>query len=427
MNMDKGQSSIAIVMVAIVILIVLVVVVLAVVLSQNKPGAPGTTPLWTSGKLPWGTGSPPWIQSGGSSDWCVAGRTYNILQDNYEAILTIEGMATYNGRSLCRIRISDNAGISYLYSNPDYTEWYVTSQQGTQLGSYLGGTSNQGQTGGQSGTGGQGGSSWRPTLPWSGTNAGQSGAPADISLWCIPGQTFNIVEDDFIATLTTIGPQAYSGRTLCKLVFNSDAGTAYFYTNQDGSVWYLTDEYGNLDDAYTNYQGQTGSGGGTNNVESGCADGTREAFTDKSEFPMISGCAGTWTDPNLRATGTGTAASLCASGWHVCMAGGSPLEIPNAGVSADECANAGTGKFVAASSHCMNAQGQPCRYTPAPFGCEDSGWCSEPICCGSGCGFGDCKSAIWDGETRIFSGTSHGCGDCPSSAGATGVLCCKST
>ncbi|MFA5133534.1 MAG: putative metal-binding motif-containing protein [Patescibacteria group bacterium] len=46
---------------------------------------------------------------------------------------------------------------------------------------------------------------------------------------------------------------------------------------------------------------------------SGCADGTREGFTDQTAFPNIAGCSGTWSVPGLT-----NAYGLCASGWHIC-------------------------------------------------------------------------------------------------------------
>jgi hypothetical protein len=67
-----------------------------------------------------------------------------------------------------------------------------------------------------------------------------------------------------------------------------------------------------------------------------CADGTREAFTDRRRFPTVAGCAGGFTQPGLLFTaapscgrGAGNdgahpdgqgcgAEDLCAAGWHVC-------------------------------------------------------------------------------------------------------------
>ncbi len=77
---------------------------------------------------------------------------------------------------------------------------------------------------------------------------------------------------------------------------------------------------------------------------SGCADGTREAFTDEGRFPKIAACAGAWQLPGIfpaivasavpacetsgnssslaPADGAGCSASnLCAAGWHICNGG----------------------------------------------------------------------------------------------------------
>lgn len=81
----------------------------------------------------------------------------------------------------------------------------------------------------------------------------------------------------------------------------------------------------------------------------GCADGTREGFTDLSIFPNIAACAGVWeTSKNLRSPKSGTPcggpmvicnqpADLCSNGWRVCASSGdlndllqaSPLESDN--------------------------------------------------------------------------------------------------
>jgi hypothetical protein len=81
-------------------------------------------------------------------------------------------------------------------------------------------------------------------------------------------------------------------------------------------------------------------------VMTGCADGTREAFTDQVRFPSIAGCAGGWSVPGLltepsmaptcaRAAGNDgsnpagvdcTVEDLCAEGWHVCR-GASELTL----------------------------------------------------------------------------------------------------
>jgi hypothetical protein len=87
----------------------------------------------------------------------------------------------------------------------------------------------------------------------------------------------------------------------------------------------------------------------------GCADGTREGFTDPAAWRAIAGCAGAWTVPGLHSPwarapqcartagnhgsnpmGNGCSiADLCAAGWHVCeggddVRGSSPTECESA-------------------------------------------------------------------------------------------------
>ena len=89
----------------------------------------------------------------------------------------------------------------------------------------------------------------------------------------------------------------------------------------------------------------------------GCADGTREAFTDRTAFPHIAACAGPWALPGIfpavprstaaacdtlgnsstaaPADGAGCASSnLCAVGWHVCRGGEVMPRTANAGCAA---------------------------------------------------------------------------------------------
>jgi hypothetical protein len=168
----------------------------------------------------------------------------------------------------------------------------------------------------------------------------------------------------------------------------------------------------------------------------GCADGQREAFVDVATFPTIAGCIAEWTDKTrLRrpASGVacgddahpcGTAADACAPGWHLCADSGRVADLTR--VTPEQCEQAGGGRFVAAISHCKTQQG--CQYEPAQtasYACFESGWCSEPVCCGNDCGeFGVCRDGVWPGKTHIPVGTDQGCGAISSSR-ARGVLCCK--
>ena len=168
----------------------------------------------------------------------------------------------------------------------------------------------------------------------------------------------------------------------------------------------------------------------------GCADGQREAFVDALQFPTIAGCIAEWNGrTSLRAPRTqracgddsgpcGTPEDACASGWHLCGDRGAVADLLR--VTPEQCEHAGGGRFVAAISHCKTQNG--CEYAPARtanYACFESGWCSEPVCCGNDCGeFGACTDGVWQGKTHIPLGMDQGCGAIGSSR-ARGVLCCK--
>jgi hypothetical protein len=163
----------------------------------------------------------------------------------------------------------------------------------------------------------------------------------------------------------------------------------------------------------------------------GCADGEREAFVDRGVFPAIAGCAATWpAERSLRADAAapcgddlatcGTPASACATGWHLCARSGAVSELQ--GVTAQQCREAAaTGRFVAAISHCASTT--ECVYAPVRP-CLDSGFCSEPVCCGAGCSTGaGCPDGVYAGATLIHNDVGFGCNALTSSDG-DGVLCC---
>lgn len=168
----------------------------------------------------------------------------------------------------------------------------------------------------------------------------------------------------------------------------------------------------------------------------GCADGHREAFLDIGRHPAIAGCLGSWNGRlSLRARPTeqacgdelgpcATPADLCAVGWHVCGSGGAVGDLRQ--VSAEECEQAGGGRFAAGISHCKEQHG--CAVDPSPqanYGCFERGWCSEPVCCGRDCGqFGLCRDGVWPQHTHIPFGQDQGCGSTESRR-AGGVLCCR--
>ncbi len=168
----------------------------------------------------------------------------------------------------------------------------------------------------------------------------------------------------------------------------------------------------------------------------GCADGTREAFHDETTFPRIAGCMASWTGTHsLRAPRTGAACGdatgpcaaptdACATGWHICGVSGALSDLRQ--VTGEQCEAAGGGRFSAAVSHCRTQSGCEFDMTPtATYDCFDSGWCSEPVCCGSDCGdFGACRGGVWTDRTPIPVGTDQGCGQ-TSADRAGGILCCK--
>ena len=157
---------------------------------------------------------------------------------------------------------------------------------------------------------------------------------------------------------------------------------------------------------------------------------------DATKYPEIAGCMGSWDGAaSLRAASTGAAcgddsggcgtpADVCAAGWHVCATDGAVAELR--AVSAEECAAAGGGRFSAGVSHCLTQNG--CEYDmggSASYPCFESGWCSEPVCCGSDCGeFGVCTGGVWADATHIPIGMDQGCAAMHSDR-AGGILCCR--
>lgn len=168
----------------------------------------------------------------------------------------------------------------------------------------------------------------------------------------------------------------------------------------------------------------------------GCADGRREAFLNIVAYPRIAGCLGTWSGrQSLRAPSSGRAcgdelgpcavpADVCAPGWHVCGASGAVSELRQ--VTAEECENAGGGRFAAGMSHCKEQHGCALDESrEANYGCFAHGWCSEPVCCGRHCAeVGICRDGVWRQHTHIPFGQDQGCGSTESRR-AGGVLCCR--
>ena len=168
----------------------------------------------------------------------------------------------------------------------------------------------------------------------------------------------------------------------------------------------------------------------------GCADGQREGFADLKKHPRIAGCLVSWPGvKSLRDAPTGKVcgddgevcevpADACSPGWHVCGTNGKNTDLKSH-TSWRACdKETGPGKFIAAISH-----GQTDELCPPPptastqFPCMESGYCSEPVCCGEDCQYGKCRDAVWRGKTKISLGKAEGCGAATSERNG-GILCC---
>jgi hypothetical protein len=124
---------------------------------------------------------------------------------------------------------------------------------------------------------------------------------------------------------------------------------------------------------------------------SGCADATREGFSDPAEFPLIGACAGAWSIAGLRPDppvscnraagddgtlpgGVGCSASdLCSAGWHVCRTRLEVYErLPVADRSCDRIGADANALFVTAQS---GGGGGNCDATGTNdvFGCGTAG------------------------------------------------------
>ena len=147
---------------------------------------------------------------------------------------------------------------------------------------------------------------------------------------------------------------------------------------------------------------------------SGCADGTREAFTDEGLFPKIAACAGAWQLPGIfpaivasaapdcatsgnssilaPADGAGcTASNLCASGWHICNGGevlprtgaiGCAAETSYPAASFFSAAVSGTGCGVCAL-RTKTDTGPTCTADSCARNCQETGDLSNDV---FGCG-----------------------------------------
>ena len=138
----------------------------------------------------------------------------------------------------------------------------------------------------------------------------------------------------------------------------------------------------------------------------GCADGTREGFTDVNAYPDIATCAGSWSG----LVSSTDAAAICESGWHVCDRNDSALRSISFGV-----ATSFSGCYAINASH---DHGNCNACTTSSSGNDMGG-------VGSGCGFQSSgqSSCLANGRIDVVS---HQINSCYYQAGRTdGVVCCR--
>ena len=169
----------------------------------------------------------------------------------------------------------------------------------------------------------------------------------------------------------------------------------------------------------------------------GCSDGEREGYLDLTTYPTIAACSATWTtELDLRAAPTGgicgdeagpcvAPADACSVGWHICATSGDVSELLV--LSAADCVGLLSGRYVAASDHCLTAT-PSCSYdAPGSFQClpGENVDCTQSICCGTSCDTTNiCENGVWSGETHENAPNGAGCASTPGTS-QDGVLCCK--
>ncbi len=155
----------------------------------------------------------------------------------------------------------------------------------------------------------------------------------------------------------------------------------------------------------------------------GCADGTREAFTDRTRFPNVAACSGAWSLPGIfpaipastlaacatlgnsstmaPANGAGCSASnLCARGWHICNGG----EVsPRTGGTS--CA---ASTFPAATFFAAAVSGTGCGICALRSGTVTGATCTSSSCAANCRESGDLNNDFF-GCGNIGSGTAGAC------------------
>jgi hypothetical protein len=118
------QYKTAAILVVVLVVIIIAVAVIAVVLSGRPAG-------------PQYPGMP------SSTSWCVAGQTTSLASYGAQGYATFNGMATFQGQSLCKATLSTNGQTYYFYTNEASTVWYTTDVNNNIVTSYLGPSGQQ--------------------------------------------------------------------------------------------------------------------------------------------------------------------------------------------------------------------------------------------------------------------------------------------
>ncbi len=176
----------------------------------------------------------------------------------------------------------------------------------------------------------------------------------------------------------------------------------------------------------------------------GCADGTREGFSDTGAFPAIAACAATWSAQSMQSprtcqpcgNGLGACAApedACAFGWHLCMKNGAPNDLTTR-VTMAQCNSAlgGAASFVTGTSifpSSANASNCGASTCTLPLPCTSGNWGASglgyaPYCCGTGCMSDGCANCIYGTGSDYWAGNNEGCAQYASTDN-DGVLCCK--
>lgn len=173
----------------------------------------------------------------------------------------------------------------------------------------------------------------------------------------------------------------------------------------------------------------------------GCADATREAFTNLSLYPNVAGCGGTWKVPGLLAArvpgcetsgnsgpnGECAAADLCSVGWHICT---TAMDVAVSGIVADCNAEQNfTTEFFATAQPSVGNECMSTASSDQVVGCGVTGvnlplqtsMCA-PLTHGSG---GFCTQLSGDGAWMCEQATNPITNIVKLQQADGGVMCCK--